>query len=531
MRKAIHAAPGLAARLGLGLKLACAFGAVLLLSLAAGGYAALALGQVHEASSAMATRWMPAVRHLTLARAGVLEVRTFEVKHAGAPDASYRDEYQEKLDAALKAVADSLKSYAGLPAAAQADGASQAFGKAWTAYLESKDRVLALGNAGKGQDARDISDGAAKMALDDALGALDRLIEFNFEAGRTAGTESGAVFDRARITLAALVGAALLAGLALSVLITRSLIRQLGGEPHVAAQVAAAVAQGNLSTAIRVRTRDEDSLMARLRLMQSGLASVVATVRESASLLASATGEIAQGNHDLSARTERQAASLQETVSSVARLDEAVGQNAQRARSADELARRARQVAGQGGEAVTRVVQNMREMNDGSRRIADITGVIDSIAFQTNILALNAAVEAARAGDQGRGFAVVASEVRSLAQRSAESAKQIRQLIAESVTRVEQGVGVADEAGSTMREVVDAIEEVAQLVQEISQASHEQSQGLRQVNEAVTRMDETTQQNAALVEQGAAAAQSLRDQAQRLVQSVSVFRLADQAVG
>jgi len=294
-----------------------------------------------------------------------------------------------------------------------------------------------------------------------------------------------------------------------------------------AADLAAAVAAGDLTRRVRAEGRDEvASLMQALTRMNDSLAQVVGSVRENADNVATASSQIAQGNQDLSGRTEQQASALQETAAAMEELGSTVRQNADNARQANQLAQNASTVAQQGGTVVGEVVETMRGIHESSRRIADIIGTIDGIAFQTNILALNAAVEAARAGEQGRGFAVVAGEVRTLAQRSAEAAREIKSLISASVERVEHGNALAQRAGTTMDEVVGAIRRVSDIVGEISAASSEQSRGVGQVGEAVTQMDQTTQQNAALVEQSAAAAESLSQQARRLADSVAAFRLA-----
>jgi methyl-accepting chemotaxis protein len=288
------------------------------------------------------------------------------------------------------------------------------------------------------------------------------------------------------------------------------------------------VKAGDFTQPVVDSARDEFSpLMAALRDMQDALSQVVRTVRGNAESVATASAQIAQGNQDLSQRTEEQASALEQTAASMEQLGSTVRQNSDNARQANQLAQSASSVAVQGGEVVGEVVQTMKGINDSSRRIADIIGVIDGIAFQTNILALNAAVEAARAGEQGRGFAVVASEVRSLAQRSAEAAKEIKTLITASVEQVEQGTALVDKAGSTMQEVVGSIRRVTDIMGEISAASTEQSAGVAQVGDAVSQMDQVTQQNAALVEESAAAAESLRGQAQQLVQAVALFKLAD----
>ena len=342
---------------------------------------------------------------------------------------------------------------------------------------------------------------------------------------------SGVYVDTVQATFVSRIGesAAIVLALALAlgllgVWISRSILKQLGGEPTLLNTITEQIAQGDLAAAIPVT--DKDSVMSGIAAMRESVVQIVTRVREGSESVATASAEIAQGNHDLSARTEQQASALEETAASMEELGSTVRQNADNARQANQLAVSASGVAQQGGETVAQVVETMKGINDSSRKIADIIGVIDGIAFQTNILALNAAVEAARAGEQGRGFAVVASEVRSLAGRSADAAKEIKALISASVERVEQGNEQVGKAGATMNEVVAAIRRVSDIVGEISAASSEQSSGVSQVGEAVTQMDQATQQNAALVEQMAAAASSLKGQADDLVQSVAVFRLA-----
>jgi methyl-accepting chemotaxis protein len=317
----------------------------------------------------------------------------------------------------------------------------------------------------------------------------------------------------------------LLVGLAGGVWLSRQIVQPLTR----AVEFADTVAHGSLNTVMEVQGKDEIGLLQlSLREMQGHLSRLVVQVRNSAQGVAAASAEIAQGNNDLSTRTEQQASALQETAASMEELDATVKQNADSARHANELALNASSIAVRGGQVVDQVVTTMRGINESSRKISDIISVIDGIAFQTNILALNAAVEAARAGEQGRGFAVVASEVRSLAQRSAEAAKEITALINASVERVEQGSTLVDQAGSTMAEVVDSIRRVTDIMGEISAASNEQAQGVAQVGEAVTQMDQGTQQNAALVEEMAAAASSLKSQANELVQAVAFFQLGGQ---
>jgi methyl-accepting chemotaxis protein len=356
------------------------------------------------------------------------------------------------------------------------------------------------------------------MALRDAVKRQDMAVR-----GALAEVQT-----EARRTLRALVGlvAAAIVGLAL---LSWHVAGVLGRRVAVSRAVAERVRDGDLTQAVADGARDEFSpLLAALGDMQGALARVVTGVRHNAESVATASAEIASGNNDLSARTEMQASALEQTAASMEQLGSTVQHNADNARQANQLAMSASTVAVQGGEVVGQVVDTMRRIHGASRKIADIIGVIDGIAFQTNILALNAAVEAARAGEQGRGFAVVAGEVRGLARRSADAAKEIKALIDESVERVGQGSRLVDQAGATMAEVVAAIQRVAEVMGEISAASQEQSQGVAQVGEAIVQMDQTTQQNAALVEQSAAAADSLKGQAQELVRAVSAFRLGAQ---
>ena len=357
----------------------------------------------------------------------------------------------------------------------------------------------------------------------EAYTAMESILQFNLEGTTGAAKKVTNIVTSAENAMLVATVIIILVGLGLIYVIPRSVILPV----QEAVALAHSIADGDLTHSVKIHGKDELSdLLGNLDAMQSRLAVVVANVRQGSDAVATSSSEIAQGNHDLSARTESQASALEQTAASMEELSATVKQNADSARQANQLAMNASTVAVRGGDVVTQVVDTMKGINEASRKISDIISVIDGIAFQTNILALNAAVEAARAGDQGRGFAVVASEVRSLAGRSAEAAKEIKSLINASVERVEHGTVLVDQAGSTMTEVVDAIRRVTDIMGEISAASNEQSLGVSQVGEAVTQMDQVTQQNAALVEQMAAAASGLKAQAQDLVQVVAVFKLA-----
>jgi len=371
-----------------------------------------------------------------------------------------------------------------------------------------------------------------KMLLEQVVPTQTKLIaalqEFNaFEEAmnvQSAADAARSYQNANRLNLALGLLAALI-GVAAAVIITVSVLRKLGGEPDYAAQVAQRIADGDLATPVIVPAGDTTSMMASMRSMQERLATIVSEVRSGTETIAAASAQVAAGSQDLSARTEQQASSLEETASSMEELTSTVKQNADNARQANGLAANASEVASKGGAVIGQVVDTMSEINASATKIVDIISVIDSIAFQTNILALNAAVEAARAGEQGRGFAVVASEVRILAQRSASAAKDIKSLIGDSVSKVDAGSRLVNEAGLTMSSIVDSVKRVTDIMQEISSASQEQTSGIEQINEAITQMDQVTQQNAALVEEAAAASESMQGQAAKLASIVSVFKV------
>jgi methyl-accepting chemotaxis protein len=502
-----------------------AFGLVLVLTAAVGAVSLTGLSRVDKQVHTMSDKWLRGVGLLADMRAALVETREFEIKHGRTGDGSYHAEYEEKMTAADKILNTTLASYQPLAETEAERTVLAKFGKGWAAYQQSAKRVVSLGREKKQQDAADISDGAASMAFDETLGALNTMTKNDFAGGQAAATVTTQIYASARLLVIGLLSGALAIGLVLAWLITRHLLRQLGAEPRTASALARSVAEGDLTTTISLRKGDTASLMAQLQSMQRNLAAAVTEVRLGSENVATASAQIAQGNQDLSNRTEQQASALQETAATMDQLGATVRNNADNARQANQLAQGASGVAVKGGDVVGQVVETMKGINDSSKKIADIISVIDGIAFQTNILALNAAVEAARAGEQGRGFAVVAGEVRSLAQRSAGAAKEIKGLINASVQRVEHGTALVDQAGHTMGEIVTAIKRVTDIVAEISASSNEQSSGVSQVGEAISQMDQATQQNAALVEESAAAAESMSQQAQQLVGAVAVFKL------
>jgi methyl-accepting chemotaxis protein-1 (serine sensor receptor) len=407
---------------------------------------------------------------------------------------------------------------------------AEAFARSWEAYdTGALQPALAALREGKADELKQLLLDKAEPLSRPVRADINKLRELQVTVAKEEYDAATARFDSLRIiiilSLVTVAAGSAFAGY----LIIRKLYSALGGEPDYAASIVERIADGDLTVAVHTAEHDRRSLLYSMKKMRESLAKSMRQIRQASDTIASASTQIASGNMDLSSRTEQQASSLEETASSMEELTSTVKQNSDHAREANAMALSASDVAGKGGAVVAEVVKTMESINESARKIVDIISVIDGIAFQTNILALNAAVEAARAGEQGRGFAVVASEVRSLAQRSAQAAKEIKGLISDSVEKVESGSKLVNQAGSTMNEIVASVKNVTGIISQITAASDEQTAGIEQINTAIVQMDDVTQHNASLVEEAAAAAKALQDQAADLAELVAGFRLDDES--
>ncbi len=511
--------------LRIGPRLGVAFAALLATLCLVAGFGAVQTSKVNDNVIDIGTNWMESVEFLGDLRGAANDTRRLSFRHVLESDADARKKIQAQHDDVI------AQKFATVQAAYEKTISSpdeaklyEAIKAAWAAYLveDKKLNDLAEGGDATLADARKQATGASNDAFGKFMAAVGEDMAYNVNGAQDAMQASAHTYRNALVLDGVAVAVAVALGALLAFAITRSIV----GPIDQAVKLADTVARGDLTSRIDARGNDEPArLLTALSKMNDSLVGIVGQVRAASDSIATGSTQIATGNADLSQRTEEQASNLQQTAASMEQLTATVQTNSDTARQAAELAGTASSAALRGGEVVGQVVGTMDAITGSSKKIADIIGVIDGIAFQTNILALNAAVEAARAGEQGRGFAVVASEVRSLAQRSAQAAKEIKGLITESVEKVEAGSAQVGEAGRAMDDIVAQVKRVNDLIAEISSATQEQTQGIGQVSDAVSQLDQVTQQNAALVEESAAAAESLSQQAARLVDAVSIFTL------
>ncbi|SFB22033.1 methyl-accepting chemotaxis protein [Collimonas sp. OK607] len=502
-------------------KLLLSFALILLLTLVLGVTSIAQLGQVNATTTEINTNWLPSVRVLLTLKSNLALLRNIEMQHVMSNDVRDMDKSAQFISDIKGDLQKNMSEYAPM-VTEQERAAYDQLKEKIPAYLEMDKKIVELSRAFRKDDAISVIRGESLAAIVELDKQVEHLVKVNTDGSATAAKNGEAIYNKARIWTAGLMAGMVVLGFALALWIARVVAQPLG----FAVEVARRVADGDLTANIEVRSKDETGqLMQALKDMNVSLQKIVGEVRNGTDTIATASSQIAAGNQNLSQRTEEQASSLEETAASMEQLTSTVKQNADNASQANQLAVSASEVAIHGGAVVTQVVSTMGAINTSSKKIVDIIGVIDGIAFQTNILALNAAVEAARAGEQGRGFAVVAAEVRNLAQRSAAAAKEIKSLIDDSVEKVGIGSRLVDQAGSTMGEIVASVRRVTDIMGEITAASQEQTSGIDQINQAISQMDQVTQQNAALVEEAAAAAASLQDQAGALAEVVSGFKL------
>ncbi|MDR3099463.1 MAG: methyl-accepting chemotaxis protein [Paraburkholderia sp.] len=537
MKAALQGRAGEARSLSVKMMLRLAFAVVLIGTLAIGAFSLAQISRLNESTESIYEQGHIASRAAEEARGHVLRASRAQKMLLTATTAKERDELGAGIEKDLAALVVEMKvlgQYSS-PSGGKGDGAALALQKqfaaatqTWSGQLREfvtlvKSQPLDLSQMNWQVGTQDVS---LLVETEKLEKLVDGLVAQRGAAAKATIAASAFIYRSSFVMIAAATVALFVLAFVVSEWVVRRIARQLGGEPAHAKAIAARIASGDLAQPVEVRARDAASMLGALRDMQNGLSATVAEIAASAEAIAAASGQISTGNLDLSHRTEAQAVALERTASSMEQLTSTVRLNAENAQQASTLAGNASRIAQQGGAVVGRVVATMNEINDSAKNIADIIGVIEGIAFQTNILALNAAVEAARAGEEGRGFSVVAGEVRHLAQRSAAAAREIKALITDSVGRVANGSTLATDAGRTMEEVMQAVKRVNDIIGEISAASSEQRAGIEEINRAVTHMDAGTQQNAALVEQATAAAQSLDDQARVLKRLVGKFQLA-----
>ncbi|MBB3192819.1 methyl-accepting chemotaxis protein [Roseateles terrae] len=508
-------------RFGVGAKLAGSFGLVLLMLIGLGITAVIQLARVNDVADDMHTNWLPSTRQVSAIAQHVNRYRIREYRVL-ITEADKMTAALTRMQESKEAVDKAIAAYGPMVSSDEEGRKYKEVATLWAKYLERADQLKSAAGSEDLVLAKRLVTVDGLATFDQLNKAMEELTEINTQGAQSAAELGSQIYASGKVTMFAVSLLAIVVGSGCAFIITRGITRPLAES----VKLAETVADGDLTVTLNVRGTDEVAqLQLALLSMVDRLKGVVAQVRDGVSAVSGASSQIAAGNSDLSSRTESTSANLQQTASSMEQLTGTVSQSADTARQANQMAASAAEAAQKGGEAVGQVVERMREISDASRRISDITSTIDSIAFQTNILALNAAVEAARAGEQGRGFAVVASEVRTLAQRSAVAAKEIRGLIDHSVQTVSAGSTEVAKAGEAMGQIVNGVSRVTDLMGEIAAASSEQRDGINQVNQSVANLDQMTQQNAALVEESSAAAASLRDQAARLADVVAVFRV------
>jgi methyl-accepting chemotaxis protein len=520
-------------RLTLRARLAWAFGLLLVLLIAMAGMAARQIATIHGALDYYTATTTPSLAAVKSWQEKVAAIRMLQAQHLMTVSADEMGVLEGSIDQAYAQLNQALTAHEPLLVDDEDRELWKAVADSTALALTNWDKLKTLSRASladgdKVEEARRLFTGKSERLFKATMSAIDKEWEFKSATAAQLTEKGSAVYALSLSLLAGACALAVALGVGAAWVVVRSISAQMGGEPTDVARIALSIAEGNLDSAVHTRTGDHSSVMAAMATMRERLASLVGAVRLSSDSIASGSAEIASGNADLSHRTESQAGDLQRTVASMEQLTQTVKHNADTAEEASRLATSAAGAATAGGQAVAQVVSTMQGIAASSRTISDITGVIDGIAFQTNILALNAAVEAARAGEQGRGFAVVAAEVRSLAHRSAEAAKEIKKLIGDNVGKVEAGTQQVNAAGEAIQAIVDQVRHVSDLIVEIHNATAAQYQGISEVSGAISRMDQVTLQNAALVEQSSAAADSLRQQAARLADVVGVFRLGHQ---
>ena len=514
------------AKLRLKAKLMASFGVVLTMMGLMGAFAIWQLRVVNEASTDISTNWLPSVNAISLVRDNARVFRQVEFEHVLETDAAAMAKVEQAMLANQDEFNKRSKAYEPLISSPQEQQLWDQFKQLRQAYMGMHDKLLTLSRNNQTEEARNFLAGESRDESMKMAEVLDKLVMLNTEGAQHSSKMGDEVYAQAKVAIILALVVALAFGLGLALVLANGISTPV---KQAVADIDRVAAGDLRNIEVAARADEVGDIQRALSRMVEQIRSIVDDVRAGADSVSTASTQIAQGTSDLGGRTEEQASSLEQTAASVEEMSGTVRTNADNAQQANQLASAASAVALKGGELVAEVVSNMGGIQSSSQRIADIIGVIDGIAFQTNILALNAAVEAARAGEQGRGFAVVASEVRSLAQRSANAAREIKTLINDSVERVNAGNELVNRAGTTIQEVVTQVRKVTDLVGEISHASQEQSQGIVQINQAVGQLDQMTQQNAALVEESMAAAESLKVQAHKLTQAVSFFKTSGSA--